>query len=283
MDWVDRMNKAIGYIEDRLAGEVDYEAAARIACCSTYHFQRMFSFIAGVSLSEYVRRRRLTLAAFELQNGKIKVIDLALKYGYESPEAFARAFQNLHGTTPTAARSAGAKLKAYPRISFQISIQGVAEMNYRIEEMPGFSIVGVQEKVPMSRAFEVVPGLWANAAQDGLFGRLWDIRADDHPVSGILGVCADGDFGRNEEFHYVLSIVSDRSPPEGMTKRDFPAATWAVFEAEGGPEGLAELWRRLYTEWVPVSGYELAYVPAIERYLPPEENRNELWVAVVPK
>ncbi len=277
------MNAAIGYIEDRLDEEVDYEAAARIACCSTYHFQRMFSFIAGVSLSEYVRRRRLTLAAFELQNGKIKVIDLALKYGYESPEAFTRAFQNLHGTTPTAARSAGAKLKAYPRISFQVSIQGVAEMNYRIEEMQGFSIVGVQEKVPTSTAFEVVPGLWADAARDGLFGRLWEIRADDHPVSGILGVCADGDFGRNEEFHYVLSIVSDRSPPEGMTKRDFPAATWAVFEAAGGPEGLAELWRRLYTEWVPASGYELAYVPAVERYLPPEENRNELWVAVVPK
>jgi len=284
MEWVERMNKAIRYIEDHIAGDLDYEAVAQIACCSVYHFQRMFSFIAEVSLSEYVRRRRLTLAAFELQNSSIKVVDLALKYGYESPESFTRAFQNLHGTTPTAARSNGTKLKAYPRISFQISIKGAAEMNYRIEELQGFSIVGIQERVDTNDAFQVVPGLWTNAAKEGLFEKLWEIRRDDHPMRGILGVCADGDFGRNEEFFYIMSIVSsEQVPPEGMLRRDFQEATWAVFEAEGGPEGIAEIWKRLYTEWVPTSGYDLANLPAVECYLPPEENRNELWVAVVKK
>ncbi|MFC4307180.1 AraC family transcriptional regulator [Cohnella boryungensis] len=283
MDWVDRMNRAISYIEEHITGEIDYESAAKVACCSVYHFQRMFSFITEVPLSEYVRRRRLTLAAFELQNSSIKVIDLALKYGYDSPEAFTRAFQNLHGTTPTAARSSGTKLKAYPRISFQISIRGAAEMNYRIEELQGFSIVGVQERVDTSNAFNTIPGLWANAAQEGLFERLWEIRAADPSLRGILGVCADGDFGKNEEFHYILSIVSDQSPPGQMIRRDFPAATWAVFEAEGGPEGIGEIWKRLYTEWLPVSSYDLDYLPAIECYLPPEENKNELWVAVVKK
>lgn len=283
MDWVERMNSAISYIEDRIAGDMNYEAASKIACCSVYHFQRMFSFIADVSLSEYVRRRRLTLAAFELQNSPIKVIDLALKYGYESPEAFTRAFQNMHGTTPTAARKNGTKLKVYPRISFQISIKGVAEMNYRIEDAPGFSVAGLQQCVDTDQAFRIVPDLWANAAREGLFERLWQIRADAHPVRGILGVCADGGFGANEQFHYIMSIVSEQEPPEPMIRRDFPEATWAVFEAEGGPEGIGEIWRRLYTEWVPTSGYDLADLPAIECYLPPEENKNELWVAVVKK
>jgi len=283
MDWVERMNRAVEYIEDHIAEPIDYEGAAKVACCSVSHFQRMFSFITDVSLSEYVRRRRLTLAAVELQNSNIKVIDLALKFGYDSPEAFTRAFQNLHGTTPTAARNIGTKLKAFSRISFQISIKGVAEMNYRIEELKGFSIVGVQERVHTANAFTVVPRLWDDAMKEGLFEKLWKIRATGHNMRGILGVCADGDHGKNEEFHYIMSIVSERLPSEGMTKRDFPAATWAVFEAEGGPEGVGELWKRLYTEWVPASGYDLAYLPAIECYLPPEENKNELWVAVVKK
>ena len=283
MDWVERMNQAISYIEAHLMEDIDYEAVAKIACCSVYHLQRMFPFITNVSLSEYIRRRRLTLAAYELQNSSIKVIDLALKYGYESPEAFTRSFQQVHGTTPTAARANGTKLKAYLPISFQISIKGVAEMNYRMEEVDAFSIVGVQSRVDTTNAFAIVPGLWENAAKEGLFGKLWDIRKADHPLRGILGVCADGDHGKNEEFHYIMSIVSEQSPPDGMVIRDFPAATWAVFEADGGPGGIPEIWKRLYTEWVPSSGYELAYLPAIECYLPPEEQKNELWVAVIKK
>lgn len=281
MEWVERMNRAIGYIEDHLAEDVDYAEAARIACCSLYHLQRMFPFITDVSLSEYVRRRRLTLAAFELQNGPIKVIDLALKYGYDSPEAFARAFQQLHGTTPTAARASGTKLKAYPRISFQISIRGAAEMNYRIEELQAFSIIGLQERVQTSEAFDIVPVLFGAARDAGVFDRLWEVRQANHPIRGLLGVCADGEWGQNEAFNYILSVVSAHEPSAGMIKRDFPAATWAVFEAEGPPDSLVEIWKRLYTEWVPTSGYDLAYLPAIECYLPPEENRNELWVPVV--
>ncbi|MGI6705797.1 MAG: helix-turn-helix transcriptional regulator [Clostridia bacterium] len=134
MEWLERVNGAIDYIEDNLAGHIDYKTAAQIACCSTYQFQRMFSFITDVSLSEYIRRRRLTLAAFELQHSNMKVVDVAFKYGYDSPEAFTRAFQNLHGVTPSSARDEGVKLKAYPRISFQMSIKGDVEMNYRIEK-----------------------------------------------------------------------------------------------------------------------------------------------------
>lgn len=134
MDWLDRMNSAIDYIELHLTDTIEYKQLAKIVCCSVYHFQRMFSFISGVALSEYIRRRRLTLAAIELQNKNTKIIDIALKYGYESPEAFSRAFKNLHGVPPTSARSMGTTLKAYPRMTFYLSIKGGIEMNYRIEQ-----------------------------------------------------------------------------------------------------------------------------------------------------
>lgn len=283
MDWVQRMNGAINYLEEHLMEKIDYAEVARLACCSAYHFQRMFSFITDVTLAEYIRRRRLTLAAFELQHSEIKVIDLALKYGYDSPEAFTRAFSNLHGVTPTAARLTGTSLKAYPKMTFHMSIKGDAEMNYRIEELGPFRIVGISERVSTESAFSVIPRIWADARDQGIFEKLWQFRLEDHQMGGILGVCANGEFGEKEEFDYLLSVTSDQDPPEGMTSFDYPASTWAVFDAPGGPDGIQEIWKRLYTEWVPSSIYDLAYLPAVENYLPPEEGRNELWVPVVKK
>ena len=147
MDWLDRMNNAMNYIETHLTEDISFDEIARIAFCSTYHFQRMFSFITDVPLSEYIRRRRLTLAAFELQTGNARVIDIALKYGYDSPKAFSRAFKNLHGILPTSARNDGVMLKAYPRMNFRITIKGETEMNYRIEKKEKFDIFGVTTEI----------------------------------------------------------------------------------------------------------------------------------------
>ena len=152
MEWLKHMNDALEYMEDNLAADISIEQAARLACCSQYHFQRMFSYIIGVPLSEYVRNRRLTKAALDLQSGD-KVIDVALRYGYDSPTAFNRAFQAVHGIAPSAAQKQGTVLKAYPRVSFQITVKGVAEMEYRIVEKEAFRIVGV--RTPISTDVEV--------------------------------------------------------------------------------------------------------------------------------
>ena len=144
---LENMNGAMSYIEDNLTEEIDFKEAARLALCSEFHFKRMFSFLSGVSLSEYIRRRRLTLAAFELNHSPIKIIDLAVKYGYNSPDSFTRAFQSLHGITPSEARETGQTLKAYPRLTFQLTIQGGDVMNYRIEEKEAFRIVGLKKRV----------------------------------------------------------------------------------------------------------------------------------------
>ena len=149
MDSLEKMNEALNYIEENLVNDIDFKEVARLAFCSEYHFNRMFSFLVSVTLSEYIRRRRLTLAAFELNNSNIRIIDIAVKYGYNSPDSFARAFQVLHGITPSEARNNGQSLKAYPRMTFQLSVRGGSEMNYRIEEKDAFRIVGIMKRVPI--------------------------------------------------------------------------------------------------------------------------------------
>ncbi|MDR3541523.1 MAG: AraC family transcriptional regulator [Desulfosporosinus sp.] len=169
MEWLDKMNSAIKYIEENLAGDIDIKAVAKIVVCSEYQFQRMFAFITDVPLSEYIRRRRHTLAAFELQRTDAKVIDLALKYGYDSPISFSRAFRKLHGVTPTTVRRIGTKLKAYPPISFHISVKGDVETNYRIEEKQAFSVFGVEEIFSTENDADksAVPEFWTRNIKNG--------------------------------------------------------------------------------------------------------------------
>ena len=149
MDSLSSMNKALLFIEERLTEDIDYGEVSRIACCSEYHFKRMFSFLSGIGLSEYIRRRRLTLAALDLKDKDLRIIDVAVKYGYNSADSFSRAFHSMHGILPSEARSENTQLKAYPRMTFQLSIQGGCEMKYRIVEKEPFRLIGFKKRVPI--------------------------------------------------------------------------------------------------------------------------------------
>jgi len=149
MDSLTSMNNAMQYIEEHLTDDIDYSEVSKIACCSEYHFKRMFSFLSGIGLSEYIRRRRLTLAALDLKDTNLRIIDVAVKYGYDSADAFSRAFHSMHGILPSEARSENTQLKAYPRMTFQLSIKGGCEMNYRIVEKGPFKLVGIKKRVPI--------------------------------------------------------------------------------------------------------------------------------------
>ena len=285
MDWLERLNLSLDYLETHLCGGLDYTRAAQIACCSAFHYQRMFSYIAGIPLGEYIRRRRMTEAAFDLQTHDMKILDAALKYGYDSPTSFNRAFQNVHGVPPTAARSEGVVLKAYPRIRFQISIKGDAEMNYRIETKEAFRIVGMKKRFPMDveENFSEVPRFWQEAAAGGVIPKL--CRLIDRPPMGILGVCS-GLEGR--EFDYYIAAATDRTAPEGMTEHMVPACIWAIFECIGPmPKAIQQLQRRIISEWLPSSGYEYADGPDIEVYPEGDQQspdyRCEAWIPVVKK
>ena len=281
MEWLERLNLAMDHIEQNIAGDIELERLARIACCSSFHFQRMFSYIAGMPLSEYIRRRRMSAAAFALQQGA-KVIDLALTYGYESPTAFTRAFRSVHGVSPSEARRRGAPLKAWPRISFRITIKGDTEMNYRIEERDAFRIVGAKAHFGMNleESFAQVPKFWAQTVQSSMAQAVCALPAKQ--PCGLLGVstCMDG-----RDFDYYIAVATDAPVPEGMAEYTVPAATWAMFECVGPmPQAVQQLQTRIVSEWLPASGYEYADAPDIEVY--PEGNtqaadyRCEVWLPV---
>ncbi len=275
MEWIDRLNQAVDYLEGHLEAP-DLGEAARIACCSPYHFQRMFTLLAGAPLSEYIRRRKMSRAAADLQHGE-RIVDVALKYGYSSPTAFNRAFQAVHGLPPSAAKTPGAVLKSHPPLRFAITVQGVEEMEYRIEKRDAFRIVGVS--APLSKDieenFQQVPQLWGRAASDGTIPRLAGLM--DGEPRGLLGVC-DG----LESARYYIAVASSAPAGEGLEEYTVPAFTWAVFPGTGeGAPAIQALERRVVTEWLPTSGYEYAEGPDVEVYLDPECTKFEVWIPVV--
>ncbi|TVX82883.1 AraC family transcriptional regulator [Peribacillus simplex] len=290
MDLLKNMNGAIKFIEENLTNEIDFKEVARLAYCSEYHFKRMFSFLAGIPLSEYIRRRRLTLAAFELKDNNIKVIDIAIKYGYSSPDSFARAFQHLHGITPSEARSNGHSLKAYPPMSFQLSIKGGSEMNYRIEEKEAFHIIGIKKRVPIifNGVNPEIASMW-KSLDEKTINELKNL-SNVEPL-GLLSASANFSEGRLEEkgeLDHYIGAATTRECPDNLTQLKVDASTWAVFEAVGPfPETLQNVWGRIYSEWFPSSNYEQREGPEIlwneNKDITSPTFRSEIWIPVMKK
>lgn len=279
MEWIKRLNQSMDYIEEHLTDEIDYEQLGRIACCSSYHFQRMFTYMAGMTLSEYIRRRKMSLAAVDLQGGDAKVIDIAEKYGYQSPTAFNRAFRSVHGIAPSALKDEGMSVKSYPRITFQLSIKGGEEMNYRIESKDAFRVVGVSAPLhrELEKNFSVVPDMWQKAAADGTVGQLAGLM--DTPPMGLLGISICND---TEDWRYFIAVSSTKEAGR-FDEYLIPASTWAIFPGSGTNRSIQELEQRIVTEWLPASGYEYANAPDIEVYLNPDPQnaQYEVWIPVV--
>lgn len=290
MDSFEGLNKALNYIEENLDGEIDYKKAAKLAMCSEYHFTRIFSFLSGITLSEHIRRRRLTLAAQELKSSGIKIIDLALKYGYNSPDAFTRAFQSLHGVNPSEARANNYLLKSYPRMTFQLTIKGVNEMNYRIVEKDSFSIVGITKRVPI--VFNGVNPHIASMLQELNEEKIKLLKglSNTEPM-GIISASANFSEGRMEEkgtLDHYIGVATTGACPDMFTELKVPALTWAVFEAVGKfPETLQSVWGRIYSEWLPSANYELTQGPEILWNEKPDttalDYRSEIWIPVKAK
>jgi AraC family transcriptional regulator len=288
VEWSERMNAAIGYIEENLAGEIDFAKAAEKACCSTFHFQRMFFAVNGITPAEYTRRRRLTLAATELSSGNIKVIDIALKYGYDSPDAFTRAFRQLHGVTPTAARQPGVTLTAYPRISFHIELKGGNDMDYKIIEKPAFSIAMTARKFTTvnGQNLKEIPAWWEEFLSSPDNQKM-NALSEGKPcaVTGgvMLGVC----YGEAEtgEFSYGIAVELPEGVSPGKFERmEIPATTWAVFDCTLA--NLQDITKHVFGEWYMSTGYEHPGGPDLEVYLPEgsgQDMKCEIWAPVVKK
>ena len=249
------LNKAIDYIEEHLEDDLDLTQAAEIACCTPYQFSRLFSTLAGYSVLEYVRRRRMTLAALEVQMEDPRVIDLAVKYGYTSADAFSRAFASVHGVPPSQSKSA--PLKAYPRVSFQLTIQGANEMEYRIVTKEAFRVLGIHKRVRL--IFKGVnPEVQAMfESLDPTTIGLMKSLSNTEP-RGIIQATTDFAEGREEgsSIEHYIGVASTQSCPEQLSGLEVSAGDWVVFTSRGpAPQAMQDTWARIYSEWLPGSNY----------------------------
>lgn len=291
MNILTTLNDAMDYIEKNLAGEIDFDKLARIACCSEYHFRRMFSYLTGIPLGEYIRRRRLSYAMTALQTSDVKILDLALSLGYESGEAFGRAFLSVYGTTPSGARKDKPPRKAFGPFTFQLSIKGgEVTMDYRIVEKSAFKIIGVSGRIPLvyygpNPHFADV---WRKLRQEDL---LTLVGFSETEPRGIMNVYANYEDRTAEGTHFDLyvGIATEKKAPERWSNRfvtlEVPSSLWVVFTSVGKhPDAEQAVWGRIFSEWFPESGYEHSGGPEMtwcESYdFTNPDFKSEIWIPI---
>ena len=270
MQWVDRMNRVIEYLEAHLADEIDPAEISRMMACPYSVFQRSFAPVTGIQLSEYVRRRRLSCAAYDLQNTNHRVLDIAVKYGYDSADAFAAAFKRMHGIAPQEARTAGAVLKFHTRLRFTFMIAGVDEMNYRLLHREAFDVLGIRRTTPYGG------GTWGIVKEDGTAQLLQEIAGH----SCDLGLCFGFDDEGNNDYMCGISYAGeDRA---GFDRFHCPSAAWLVFTAKGAiSDGvLGQIWKRIYGEFMPQSECRQLDLPTIEQYVEWDAARDSCHVDI---
>ncbi len=293
-----RMNEALQYIEENLDVEIDEKEIEKITGTSIYHFRRMFSFLAGMTLTAYIRNRKLSNAMFDLLRDDVNVTDTAFKYGYNSVDGFSRAFREWAGFNPSEVKNQQKKrLKAFPKLTFQLTIQGGAEMNYRIVEKEAFKIIGISKKVPMQ--FEGV-----NPEIEKLANSITDQQKEKmHQYANIepkqvINASYNYDEGsrlrEGKEVHekgyleHMIGVLTDEEGPfEGLDVLEVPNHIWVIFSSQGPfPETMQQTWAKIASEWLPSSDYQLVDAPGIsfvEDYSDLENVYSEIWMAVQKK
>lgn len=270
----DGIQSAIEYIEENITEELDISDIAARAYVSAFHFQRIFSVLCGISVGEYVRNRRLTLAAQELSATDIKVIDAAVKYGYDSADSFTRAFTRFHGLSPSAAREKGARLKSFAPLRIKLSLEGGTMSEYTIVEKAAFTVMGRSRSFNAETSYTEIPKFWQeHMASD-----------EREKVCGMYGVCLDGD-GKNFEYLIADNYIPQKEVPAGYVTKTIPAGKWAIFPCKGDlPRTLQDVNTMIWSEWLPnCKEYKLAGNYNIEAYFPPDESGvtySEIWVPI---
>lgn len=264
MEWVRSIQQAIDYMEAHLMEDVSVEEVAKQIHVSAFHFQRLFTVLTNVPVGEYMRGRRLTLAAQELMTTQEKVIDIAYKYGYETPEAFTKAFRRQHGITPSEARKRQGGLKSINRLTIQVRLKGAEPMTYRITEKEAFKALGMKRTYALEgeENLQGIPQFWLEANRDGTSDRLAQLNTGE--LKGLLGICIDN---RDGTMDYWIAADSKDNVSERFSAVTIPAAKWGVFEVHGAmPEAMQNVWKHIFSEWFPSNNYEYAETPEMEVY-----------------
>ncbi|WP_242850605.1 AraC family transcriptional regulator [Clostridium lundense] len=287
LETITLLNNTIEYIERNLDSELNIDDISKVACSSRYHFQRVFYALTGFTVTQYIKNRRLTLAAEELVTTEKRVLDIALKYGYESPEAFTKAFKRLQGISPSALKKLNGKIKAFPKISFEISMKGECEIIYRIVEKEGFKVFGAEfvTTVVNDAAYEEIPRFINKIFENGTHDRINELL--ENPKGTLLNGFHYG-FKEDGTRKYIMGAeLLEVDISDEFTILEVPKLTWAVFEGNGDiPNNLIiqDIWRRIYSEWFPSSRFEQVEGPCIEKNFwndkKQSEYRCEVWIPV---
>lgn len=273
MAWPDDINRALAFMEQHLTEELAVRDIAAQAYLSPFHFQRVFSACVGMGVSEYLRRRRLTQAAQALRCPGAKVIDVALQYGYDTPESFCRAFKRQHGITPTEARCKSARLYTLQPVTIHVKQEGQTMLEYKIVEKPQFTVVGCMRRFWPDTSRQDIPAFWT------------ELMADHPPVWGKYGVCLDED-SDDGSFGYMIAddFLPGQEIPAGCVTHVIPGCMWAVFPCRGQlPECLQAVNDKIWSEWLPQQrDYRLAASMNIELYTPRTDDGDycEIWLPV---
>lgn len=282
MEWTECISKAISYIEENITEELTIEDIAKQTMVSPFYFQKGFTMLCGFTVGEYIKKRRLALAGSELVSTDRKIIDIALKYGYDSPDSFTKAFSRFHGATPTSVRKGKAMMKSFASLKIKLTLEGGYSMDYKIEKKAEFTVIGVSKVFKYDEAATEVPKLWTEYYQTG----------KSNIVCGMYGVSIDENMGGNE-FEY---LIADNYNPmeeitEGFITRLIPKHTWAIFACTGAmPHAFQKLHQKIFSEWLPgCKDYEIAAGYNIEMYSDPaeytkgtqdEKYYSEIWIPV---
>lgn len=266
MDWIRTVNHAIAYMEEHLTEPISLTNVAKSVNLSVFHFHRAFSLLTEMSPAEYLRKRRLSQAAAELVNGSGKVIDVAFKYGYESPESFTKAFTRFHGVTPMQAKK-GSPIQFMSRYTVRITIEGGQIMEYKIENWGAMELLVHAKDFHAETSEREIPKFWDEYYADEACR--W--------IPGYLGVCAQKKT-EGDEFRYGIgcNAADVDGVPEGFELLHVPEYSWAVFKCVGpAPKAIQEMWERIYKEWLPAADYEMIPDYDIENYLPGDPSARD--------
>lgn len=287
MDWIKSFQKAVDYVEEHICEPVDYKRIAQEMNVSSFYFQKIFSILCGFTVGEYIRSRRLALAGSELLSTDEKIIDIALKYGYDSPEGFTRAFARFHGITPSDVRKNGAPVRSFARLSVSISVKGGSSMDYKIMKKEAFKIIAKEQrfkKVEDIQGRSDIPAFWTECHGDGTVKYLSENCKKDGVLGGsVVGMCME-DSTVVKDFPYLIGAeYAGRDVPNGYKVVDVPAAEWAVFGIDGlGEEKIQQTWHKIFAEFFPSSTYKPAGNFDLEVY-PTDTYKGEIWISVEKK
>lgn len=281
MEWVKVIGDSIQYIENHMSDELSVDDIAKHIGISSFYYQKGFSMLCGFTVTEYIRNRRLALAGNEIIGTDQKIIEIAMKYGYDSPDSFTKAFTRFHGSTPTAVRKDNAMLKSFAPLKIKVLLEGGYLMDYRIEKKEEFTVIANAKTFAYESAKEIIPQFWHEHYASG----------KSQAVCGEFGINIDEMMGMDTFEYLIADTYRGQDVPDGFVLRTIPSFYWAVFPCRGAmPTALQDVNTKIFTEWLPaINKYEFAAGYCIEMYDDPQKYAKgtmdenyycEIWIPV---